>query len=143
MATKTKLSRRLLEFVRARARFRCEYCQAPEQLTGQRCQVDHIIPRVRGGKTEGNNLCLACAACNSFKLDRINATDPESAESAALFNPRTQNWHDHFAWSADGTRVVGLTPSGRATVAALKMNRPLAVGARASWVEIHRHPPEN
>jgi hypothetical protein len=137
---KTKISRRLAELVRARGRFRCEYCHAPERLTGQRCQIDHIMPRARGGETEPDNLCLACAACNSFKLDRTEVTDPESGESAELFNPRTQNWHDHFAWSADGTRVLGLTPSGRATVSALKMNRPLAVEARSSWVEIHQHP---
>jgi hypothetical protein len=98
------------------------------------------MPRARGGETEPDNLCLACAACNSFKLDRIEATDPESGESAGLFNPRTQNWHDHFAWSADGTRILGLTPSGRATVFAPKMNRPLAVEARFSWVDIHQHP---
>jgi hypothetical protein len=143
MATRTKPSRRLVELVRTRACFRCEYCHAPEQLTGQRCQMDHITPRIRGGKTEPDNLCLACAACNSFKLDRIEAADPESAKSADLFNPRMQNWHDHFAWSADGSQIVGLTPTGRATISALKMNRPLAVAARLSWAEIHRHPSED
>ena len=141
MAAKTKPSKRLVELVRTRARFRCEYCHASEQLTGQRCQVDHIMPRIRDGKTEPDNLCLACAACNSFKLDRTEAIDPESAESVRLFNPRTQNWHDHFAWSADGTLIVGLTASGRATVTALKLNRTLAVEARSSWAEIRQHPP--
>ena len=143
MATKTKPSRRLIELVRTRARFRCEYCHASEQITGQRCHIDHIIPQVRGGKTEPDNLCLACAACNSFKLDRIEATDPETAESVSLFHPRRQNWHDHFAWSADGIRILGLTPSGRATISALKMNRPLVVEARSSWTEIRQHPPKD
>jgi Zn finger protein HypA/HybF involved in hydrogenase expression len=143
MAAKTKPSRRLIELVRTRARFRCEYCHASEQITGQRCQIDHIIPRARGGKTEPDNLCLACPACNSFKLDRIEAGDPETAESVSLFHPRTQNWHDHFAWSADGTRILGLTPSGRATIFALKMNRLLVVEARSSWTEIRQHPPED
>ena len=77
-----------------------------QNSTGQRCQMDHMTPRIRGGKTEPDNLCLACAACNSFKLDRIEAADPESAKSADLFNPRMQNWHDHFAWSADGSQIV-------------------------------------
>ena len=48
----------------------------------------------------------------------------------ALFNPRTQRWHDHFKWSADGTQVVGLTPCGRATVVALQLNNLVAIKER-------------
>jgi hypothetical protein len=141
--TRIKIPKLLAELVRARARFRCEYCQSSEWLSGQRCQIDHIIPLARGGKTEPGNLCLACAACNSFKLDRLDAADPESDEVIALFNPRTQRWHDHFAWSNDGTHINGLTPCGRATVSALRLNRSLAVAARAAWVSIDRHPPKD
>jgi hypothetical protein len=142
MAT-TKVPKRLAKLVRERAHHRCEYCQTSEWLSGQRCQIDHIIPRAHGGATEPDNLCLACVACNGYKLDRLDAADPESGETAVLFNPRTQRWYDHFAWSDDGTRIIGLTPCGRATVSALKLNRPLAVAARAVWVSIHRHPPED
>jgi len=135
------ISNRLAQRVRERAAHRCEYCQTSEWLSSQACQIDHILPRARDGKTEPENLALACAACNSFKLDRIQATDPDTGQIIALYNPRQQNWRDHFAWNADGTQVIGQTPCGRATVAALKFNRPLAVAARAGWVRIHRHPP--
>jgi hypothetical protein len=41
----------------------------------------------------------------------------------------------HNRWSEEGTEVVGLTPCGRATVAALQLNRPEVVGARWLWVQ--------
>jgi hypothetical protein len=60
---------------------------------------------------------------------------------AALFNPRQQSWAEHFAWSKDSILVVGITPTGRATVAALHLNRPLLVKARRRWVAAGWHPP--
>lgn len=131
--TTAKISKRLAELVRQRADHRCEYCQASEWLSGQPCQIDHIQPRAGGGTTTVDNLCLACSACNGFKLDRVAAVDPETNERVGLFNPRQQVWFDHFKWSDDQTEIIGLTACGRATVAALKMNRPLAVAARAMW----------
>jgi 5-methylcytosine-specific restriction endonuclease McrA len=140
--TTPRIPKRLARQVRERAQHRCEYCRTSEWLSGQPCQIDHIVPRSRGGVTEADNLCLACATCNSFKLDRTDAIDPRSGEVVPLFNPRQQNWDEHFAWSDDGTRIVGLTACGRVTVMALKLNRSLLVTARASWVSINRHPPQ-
>jgi hypothetical protein len=37
-------------------------------------------------------------------------------------------------WSEDGIRILGLTPTGRATVARLPMNRERMVEARRLWV---------
>jgi hypothetical protein len=138
---KSRISNRLAQLVRARAQHRCEYCQTSEWLSGQLCQIDHIMPQAKGGASAEDNLCLACVACNGFKLDRIEAVDPQSGQVVSLYHPRQQRWADHFAWSEDGTQIIGLTPSGRATAAALKLNRPLAVAARRGWVGIHRHPP--
>ncbi len=139
--TTSKISKRLVLLVRERAHHRCEYCQVSEWLSGQLCQVDHIVPLAKGGASTQENLCLACAACNGFKLDRTESADPESGQVVALYDPRKQRWADHFAWSEDGTTVIGLTANGRATVVALRLNRPLAVAARSVWVSIHRHPP--
>jgi len=135
------ITKRLTKQVSERAQHRCEYCQTSEWLSGQRHEIDHIIPRARGGETDLDNLCLACAMCNGHKADRILAVDPESGVRVQLFNPRTQPWRDHFHWDAEGIRIVGLTPCGRATVAALKMNQPLILSARATWVSVKRHPP--
>ena len=141
--TAAKIPKRLADRVRERAAHRCEYCLTPEWLTGQSWEIDHIVPRARGGTTDFGNLCLACAACNGFKLDRVMAVDPETSESVLLFNPRAHHWNYHFAWSDDGTYIIGLTSHGRATVSALKMNRSLIVAARAIWVSMNHHPPRD
>jgi hypothetical protein len=46
--------------------------------------------------------------------------DPVSGETAPLFNPNSQKWTEHFRFL--GFEIRGLTPCGRATIAALKMN---------------------
>jgi hypothetical protein len=42
----------------------------------------------------------------------------------------------HFAWSNDRQRILGITPSGRATVEALRMNRPQLVNLRRIWAKM-------
>jgi hypothetical protein len=59
-----------------------------------------------------------------------------------LFNPRIQKWPDHFGWTADGLRIVGKTPSGRATVAALHLaDDPGAIIVRSYSVLAGWHSP--
>jgi hypothetical protein len=67
--------------------------------------------------------------------------DPQSAEPVALFHPRRHSWGEHFIWSADGLRIVGLTASGRATIVALDLNRERVIHIRTADVPVHRHPP--
>jgi len=113
---------------------RCAYCRNLEMLMGVEFEVDHIIPRSAGGKTTAGNLCLSCPSCNRHKANRITGTDPTSNQSASLFHPHQDKWSDHFARSDDGTRILGLTPTGRATVEALRFNRPAMVTLRRYWV---------
>jgi hypothetical protein len=90
---------------------------------------------------EETNLWLACPICNGHKSDKTSAADPETGEIVALFNPRTQHWREHFRWSEDGIRIVGLTPVGRATVIALHLaDDPEALRVRTNWVSAGWHP---
>ncbi|MBN1430764.1 MAG: HNH endonuclease [Anaerolineae bacterium] len=123
-----------------RAVGRCEYCQAPLAIVVE-MEVDHIIPQSAGGQTKIDNLCLACVGCNGFKLAFQEAEDPETGETTFLFNPRLHKWSEHFAWSEDGTTAIGLTPTGRATIARLRMNRERMVAARRLWSQAGWHPP--
>ena len=127
--------------VNQRAKSYCEYCQASEEITGQRFHVDHVLPRVGGGKTNLENLCLACPGCNGAKLDQQSGLDPVSGNSVALFNPRQHQWKEHFAWDSEGITIIGLSDIGRATIETLRLNRPLATSARRVRVTFHRHPP--
>jgi hypothetical protein len=50
-------------------------------------------------------------------------------------------WKKHFAWANGGTHIIGLTPTGRATVVALQMNNEYVVESRQLWIAMNRHPP--
>ncbi len=50
-------------------------------------------------------------------------------------------WSEHFEWSADKLLMVGITPTGRATVKALKLNRPEVVNLRRLTLLTGEHPP--
>ena len=73
--------------------------------------------------------------------DKLNALDPESGVVVPLFNPREQEWRQHFEWIEGGTVIRGRTASGRATVVALVMNHPDMVLVRSLWVSAGWHPP--
>jgi hypothetical protein len=120
----------------------CAYCRTAEDLTVAIFEFEHIIPRSAGGATAFDNLCLSCPTCNRYKSDLVSAPDPMTLDDVALFHPRQHRWLDHFAWNEDASQIVGLTPTGRATVSALKMNRPQLIRVRRMWVAMNEHPPD-
>ena len=137
-----QMSETLRRRVREAARDRCGYCLSPQRFVMGSLEVEHLIPRAKGGSDEEDNLWLSCSLCNRYKGAQISATDPLTGHDAPLFNPRHDNWDEHFRWSADGVRIEALTPTGRATVEALKLNNELAVEVRRNWVRAGWHPPE-
>jgi hypothetical protein len=126
--------------VLAAARGRCAFCRSEEKLMGVTFEIDHIVPRLRRGKTSPGNLCLCCPSCNRHKAARTQAVDHTTGAETSLFHPRHDRWSEHFVWSNDGTRVLGLTPTGRATIDALKMNRPQMIELRRYWLANGNHP---
>ncbi len=132
---------RLQRLVRRRAAERCEYCglaQAGQEAT---FHIDHILPVAAGGTAISSNLALACVSCSLRKGARRTASDPESGIDTPLFHPRQDVWQQHFQW--EEVRVFGLTATGRATVAALDMNRSLILSIRREEILLHRHPPDS
>lgn len=136
------ISKSLRQKVAAEAQYRCGYCLTPQSFTAMPMHVEHIVPLAMGGVSTEDNLWLACPLCNGYKATQTHHVDPESGERVALFNPRQQNWYKHFQWSKEGTGIIGKTPSGRATVMALKLNNEYLVRARRRWVAVGWHPPE-
>jgi hypothetical protein len=122
---------------------RCFYCLTSEANSGIPMTYDHITPVSLGGNTTFENLCLACRSCNEYKSNLTESIDPLSGEIISLFNPRKQKWSEHFIWSADGTRVEGITAIGRATIIRLRMNNPVIIAARKRWVMSGWHPPND
>lgn len=130
--------------IRVQARNRCGYCLSPQSLVLSSLEIEHLTPQAKGGSDDESNLWLACAVCNKHKSDKTSAVDPETEETVALFNPRTQDWFEHFRWTEDGLRVIGLTPIGRATVIALRLSDiPRVLTVRGYWVRAGWHPPED
>lgn len=125
--------------VAKRAGHRCEYCRLSQKGQEATFHVDHIIPVVSGGKTVSENLALSCVSCSLRKGARRSASDPLTGIEALLFHPRQETWCVHFVWKGD--RVLGITPTGRATVDSLKMNRLIAVAIRKEERFHGRHPP--
>ena len=124
-----------------RANYRCEYCQTSQRISGGQMHIEHVLPKAYGGKSTLGNLCLSCAWCNSFKWAKIVGIDPLTDQQVSLFDPRQQQWSEHFRWSDNGLYILGLTSIGRATVETLNMNNQFIVPARANWVEAGWHPP--
>ena len=127
-------------FVAERAAHRCEYCRAPEAIFNSPFEVEHIVPLGRGGVDAGPNWALSCRACNVYKSDHLEAIDPETRAVVPLFHPRRHRWEDHFTVNEGTGELLGLTPTGRATIALLQMNRRAQTDARRQWMRLKLFP---
>ena len=127
--------------VAKRARNCCEYCLSQLQFSADSLSVEHIVPSSRGGGDGLGNLGLACQRCNNHKFTATESPDPLTGELVPLFHPRQQRWQDHFMWSHDCLFIRGFTPTGRATVERLQLNRPNLVNLRRILAAAGEHPP--
>jgi len=62
--------------------YMCQYCGA-KLLSGQ-LELEHVVPRARGGLSTWENLVAACRPCNAKKADRT----PGEAGMKLLRQPR-------------------------------------------------------
>jgi hypothetical protein len=126
--------------VAERASYRCEYCHAPESVFNFPFEVEHIQPQAGGGADDLDNLALSCHACNLFKSDFETGRDEEDQAEVALFHPRLDVWDLHFAVDSERAEIIGRTPTGRATIVRLRMNRPRQISARRRWIQLGAFP---
>jgi hypothetical protein len=96
---------------------------------------EHIVARQHRGSDEHDNLALACHHCNVHKGPNLSGIDRQTNQLVRLFHPRRDDWHEHFR--PEGLLIVGLTPTGRATVDVLMMNAPERVDLRQEWLADH------
>jgi len=52
-----------------RDNFQCQYCGRNPKQDKCKLQIDHIIPRIKGGTNEINNFITSCEECNLGKKD--------------------------------------------------------------------------
>lgn len=121
------MTENLAAAVRRRAGNRCEYCHLPQAAFRRPFHIEHIVAKQHGGETQLENLALACWYCNLKKGPNLAGIDPESGDTVPLFNPRKDEWADHFdstfsSVAGPGIEIKGRTSTGRATLRVLGMN---------------------
>ena len=81
------LKKRLRFEIFKRDGFRCQYCgQIPPNIL---LQVDHIVPKSKGGKDEPTNLLTSCADCNLGKSNlSLKELPPSLKEQILLLRER-------------------------------------------------------
>jgi hypothetical protein len=127
------ISAQLRQLIAERADYHCEYCRMPQAIALHKHEPDHIIPRQHGGKTDAENLALACMRCNRYKGTNIGSFDPLTKALVTLFNPRLHRWTEHFLW--DGATLQPLTPEGRVTVKLLRFNDEHRIAERQACID--------
>ena len=135
------------KLIRERAKYLCEYCHSSEEASAALFAIDHITPQSLGGSDEAENLALACQRCNGYRYNFTTGIDPQTQAIIPLFNPRQDKWADHFIWTADGLKIIGITATGRATCNRLDLNderhnEGSIQKARRLWMRGGWHPPD-
>ena len=135
----SKIAEKLKRKIRRQAKNRCGYCFLPQSLNPSLLEIEHILPTAKGGTDDEKNLWLSCRLCNGYKGVQTEAVDPKTGKTVLLFNPRTQNWNEHFKWKVE--KIVGKTTCGRATIQALKLNNEIILPVRKKWITAGWFPP--
>ena len=81
---------------RQRARYLCEYCHSSEEASTSQFAIDHLQPKSLGGTDAVENSALACNRCNTRRYNFTTGIDPENDSIVSLFNPRIEQWNEHF-----------------------------------------------
>jgi HNH endonuclease len=141
------VSARTRRLVRQRANYLCEYCHSSEEASTALFTLDHLIPQSFDGSDGPDNLALACHRCNGRRYNFTTGIDPDTQTVVALFNPRQQHWAEHFIWTVDGLRVLGISLVGRTTCIRLDLNDDYhdegsIRKARRLWLRGGWHPPD-
>lgn len=129
------------KIVRERAKFCCEYCLAQSLFSADIFSIEHIIPISKGDTSVISNLAYSCQCCNNHKFTATHVIDPATGHIVSLFNPRTDSWATHFEWHENFTKIRGISPTGRATVKRLKLNREGLINLRQLLFQVNKHPP--
>ncbi len=69
-----------------RDNYRCQYCG--NGFEASQLNMDHVIPRDRGGRTSWENIVTSCIKCNSRKANRL----PHQANMHLIRKPERPRW---------------------------------------------------
>lgn len=112
-----RVPRREIRFSRRNVYLRdsniCQYCG--RLFRDEELNLDHVVPRDSGGKTNWENIVTACVRCNSRKANRL----PEQAGMTLRRAPAKPKWRLVVASSLSADEVeswkefLEVTPAGQ------------------------------
>jgi HNH endonuclease len=132
------ISKAIRKLVAERASYRCEYCRVSAYLSAFDYHVDHIIGIQHGGINSLNNLAYGCSLCNWKKGPNIATILYLDGPLIPLFNPRLQNWFEHF--STKNGEIFPLTSVGEATIKLLELNTSDKIEQRSEMAKAGFYP---
>ena len=79
-----------------RDQFTCQYCA--KALPEPQLNLDHVIPRQKGGRTTWENIVTSCVRCNTRKANKL----PQEADMHPLHKPVAPRWKPLFGIRENG-----------------------------------------
>lgn len=74
----------------------CQYCG--KKLPEEELNLDHVMPRDKGGITSWENIVTSCFRCNTRKANKL----PDEAGMRPKSRPVAPRWHPLFGLGASG-----------------------------------------
>lgn len=101
-------------------------------------EIDHVISLKHRGRTEFENLALACQPCNRNKGSDLGSLVETTKVLTRFFNPRTDVWSEHFRADSNG-EIEALTEIGEVTIFIFGFNVPEQISERKGLIELGRY----
>ena len=79
-----------------RDHYTCQYCC--QQFSEGDLNLDHVLPRDKGGKTRWDNIVTSCIKCNTRKANRL----PQEAGMIPAKPPEAPRWRPLFGFRRKG-----------------------------------------
>ncbi|MGC6464325.1 MAG: HNH endonuclease [Akkermansiaceae bacterium] len=94
LALYDRIPRKEVKFTRQnvflRDKHTCQYCA--QVFPESKLNLDHVIPRGKGGQTTWQNIVTSCVPCNTRKADRL----PAQVNMKLLKEPKVPRWRPLF-----------------------------------------------
>lgn len=104
LALYDRLPRKEVKFTRQnvflRDKHTCQYCA--RILPERDLNLDHVLPRDKGGKMSWENIVTSCVPCNTRKANRL----PHDAGMRLLNRPRVPKWRPLFGLHKQASEQV-------------------------------------
>jgi 5-methylcytosine-specific restriction endonuclease McrA len=100
LAVYDRLPRLEVKFTRRnvflRDKFTCQYCT--REFPENKLNLDHVIPRHKGGKTTWDNIVASCVKCNTRKGNKL----PKDAGMHPMGKPFAPRWRPLYGLQENG-----------------------------------------